>query len=411
MIQELTARLDQLEAKVEQVEGWRKVSDAKVQALESKLRSSDARAEEFKANLKESEAQLALFKTRDASDEKEQLKNDLGKTKCGVKLQDKYRSKQLESKLRSSDARTDEEFKTILKATEAQLALFKMSLDASEEKVKQLENDLEKIKVEVKIKDKHVLHKTVKNLRASGDRMRKQMVLSCSEMEQVRRKFMSPRFKHRLTSKQKFQGKQHYVCTTCAFVLLFKTNVPNLVLLDNLFSVNNDLWEAAKDGNVEKIRDALDNGADINCKLEKENTFRSTPLIVASSHGHVFAAEYLILRGSDTKMTNDNGGGPIHMASANDRVNVMSLLLEYGVDINQANMENGGTPLHYASAHGHPASVRFLMENGADTSVRDTFGNFSAFDLAGFHNKNQKEAVQKLFHDFVGDNLLVPLKR
>ncbi len=130
---------------MEQVEARRKVSDAKVQLLESKLRASDARAEEFKANLKASEAQLALFKTY---------------------------------------------------------------LEASEDNVKQLANDLQKIKVEVKIQDIHMINKSVEDLRASGDRMRKQMVLSCSEMEQVRKKFMSLNFKRPLTPSQQIQGKQ-----------------------------------------------------------------------------------------------------------------------------------------------------------------------------------------------------------
>ncbi len=158
MIQEITARLDQLEAKVEQVEARRKVSDAKVQLLESKLRTSEAKAEEFKTHLKASEAQLALFKTYlESSEEKVQLENDLGKIKRGVKLQDKCGIK-----------------------------------------------------------------KTIEDLRANGDRMRKQMALSCSEMEHLRKKFdvICSYNKYPLTSPQQVQCKQYvYVFTICALVL------------------------------------------------------------------------------------------------------------------------------------------------------------------------------------------------
>ncbi len=172
--------------------------------------------------------------------------------------------------------------------------------------------------------------------------------------------------------------------------------------------VNDALWEAAKEGQIDKIRDALDNGADINCKLDKGNSGESdydnsSPLLVASGHGRVLAAEYLILRGGDASTTNQEGLQPIHVAAFYDHVDVISLLLEYGVDINETTKQNGDTALHLASAIGNTASVRFLLENGADTSVKDNFGNRSAFELAGACKKSKKEAVQRVFFEFCGD--------
>ncbi len=169
------------------------------------------------------------------------------------------------------------------------------------------------------------------------------------------------------------------------------------------FSVNKDLWQAARQGNIELIREALDNGADISCKLNKGQIKQlchdnCSPLLVASSHGHSLAVEYLLLRGSSIEETNKLDSNGLHLASCQGHHDVLAVLLDYGADVNRVNV-NGLTPLHNASRYGRVSSVKLILERGADTSAKN--GQcLTALEMAGCYNKSQKEAVERVFHEF-----------
>ncbi len=173
------------------------------------------------------------------------------------------------------------------------------------------------------------------------------------------------------------------------------------------FTANEFLWQAAKQGKPELIRQALDNGANINCKLDKgliDNLHhdKCSPLLTSSSHGYPLAVEYLLLRGSSITEMDKLGNGAIHYASFRGHDDVIAVLLDYGAEVNQVN-KCGWTPLHYASSCGKPSSVRLLLENGANASAQN--GNFStALQLAGYLNVSQKRAVETVFQEFMKES-------
>ena len=86
----------------------------------------------------------------------------------------------------------------------------------------------------------------------------------------------------------------------------------------------------------------LDAGAHVDTGLGKE-----TPLMNASSYGHVDVVRMLVTRGAN-----------LHAADS-----------------------QGRTPLHYAAGGGHHAVVRLLLDSGADPSKRDASG-YTAADSA-----------------------------
>ena len=65
------------------------------------------------------------------------------------------------------------------------------------------------------------------------------------------------------------------------------------------------------------------------------------------------------------------GDTPLHWPSHNNHVEIMTMLLDAGADI-EADEINcyGGKPLHWASEHA-PAAVRLLLERGADVNSRN----------------------------------------
>ena len=66
----------------------------------------------------------------------------------------------------------------------------------------------------------------------------------------------------------------------------------------------NPLIEAAKEGNVSKVKDLLSSGSDVN-DVDKEGW---TPLIAASWSGRLDVVRLLIEKGADVN-ARDNGGG------------------------------------------------------------------------------------------------------
>ena len=112
-----------------------------------------------------------------------------------------------------------------------------------------------------------------------------------------------------------------------------------------LFGSPTDLTEAAKEGDIARLRGLLDAGAEVNGADEAELT-------------------------------------ALHWASAWGHADACRLLLERGAEVN-ARDGRDATPLHAAAFFGRPEAVRALLEGGADPSLRDEDGTSPA-DLANW---------------------------
>jgi serine/threonine-protein phosphatase 6 regulatory ankyrin repeat subunit B len=99
------------------------------------------------------------------------------------------------------------------------------------------------------------------------------------------------------------------------------------------------LYNAAASGDVEKVREAIASGADVNALVERRGV-SYTPLMRAARAGHC---------------------------------DLIRLLLAAGADSNLAGRENIGTnitPLMLAARHGHKGVVELLLQAGAKVDVR-----------------------------------------
>ena len=104
------------------------------------------------------------------------------------------------------------------------------------------------------------------------------------------------------------------------------------------------LLSSAAIGNVEAVRSALEEGADVNAKSKYEST-------------------------------------PLHYAALGGYKNIAQLLLNNGADINEKS-NNGSTPLHYAARTDHEIFTLFLLVNGADVHAKDDLGQTALHDAA-----------------------------
>ncbi len=151
--------------------------------------------------------------------------------------------------------------------------------------------------------------------------------------------------------------------TTIAAVVLVGCGKPDGALI-----------QAAKDGNIEALNQAIDDGADINTKDDGGQT----PLHFAADSGHREIAELLIAKGADV---NAKDGGlvpplhfestPLHSAVGGNHKEVAELLIAKGADVNAKGVLDGNTPLHWAAWNGHTEVAEFLIEKGAHVNAKN----------------------------------------
>jgi ankyrin repeat protein len=127
---------------------------------------------------------------------------------------------------------------------------------------------------------------------------------------------------------------------------------------------NRLLWNAAEDGNLAGVKQAIDDGADIH--------FRDDwALCLASEYGHFEIVKFLVGKGADVHV---NNGYTLRSASENGHLEIVKFLVHKKVNIRGQN----DYALRSASENGHLEVVKLLVENGADVHADDDFALGSA---------------------------------
>ena len=124
-----------------------------------------------------------------------------------------------------------------------------------------------------------------------------------------------------------------------------------------------ELWEACIVGNLERVRQLIQEGQDVN----RGNSIGMTPLMEAAVGGHDQVVQELIRAGADVN-GKSNKGTALHWASWWGHSSVVKTLAEAGANLN---VQDGGgkTPLMEAAYRGHANVVVDLIRAGADVSV------------------------------------------
>jgi len=121
----------------------------------------------------------------------------------------------------------------------------------------------------------------------------------------------------------------------------------------------NGLWWAAKEGHTSVVRLLLENRADPLHQLhERAERAGTSPVHMASQHGHSRCVEALLESGGSTTQADKNGDLPAHIACREGHEEVVKVLLELG-DLSQRAHVNhtGRTPIQVAQDAGHDRLV------------------------------------------------------
>ena len=104
------------------------------------------------------------------------------------------------------------------------------------------------------------------------------------------------------------------------------------------------LHGAAREGDIQSVKQHLADGADVNAKADRG----WTPLHNVAGSDHKEIVELLIKSGADVNATHNGGGTPLHRAAREGHKQIVELLIANGADVN-ARDEDDGTPLYYAT--------------------------------------------------------------
>lgn len=126
------------------------------------------------------------------------------------------------------------------------------------------------------------------------------------------------------------------------------------------------LIKAVEEGNVDRIQQLLNRGADANVC---EDIGGWTPLHNAVKLGRVDTVDVLLRHGADPRRRKKNGATPFIMAGIHGDVRLLRRFLSEGADVNECD-GNGFTAFMEAAEYGKVEALRFLFDMGADVNLR-----------------------------------------
>jgi len=150
----------------------------------------------------------------------------------------------------------------------------------------------------------------------------------------------------------------------------------NTVQDDQRERANEDLMEAARDGNVERVRQCLQDGAEVNAR-DKDGT---TPLMWTAAYGRADAMKTLLDRGASLETRDLYGWTALMRTSLHGSSDAMKALLERGADL-EAKSQDGWTALMRVAYSNQAQAAGLLFQHGVNLDAKDHEGK-TALDIA-----------------------------
>ena len=130
---------------------------------------------------------------------------------------------------------------------------------------------------------------------------------------------------------------------------------------------------------TENLRKWLrENDYDIN-DLNKQGKYGNSAVMKAAREANVEIVKELIGKGANLDIKNVDGNTALWNACFGSSYDCFYALIDAGIDVNSKN-DNGVTALMYCASAGKDDFVKLLLENNADVSLENLDG-FKAIDL------------------------------
>jgi len=164
-----------------------------------------------------------------------------------------------------------------------------------------------------------------------------------------------------------------------------------ILSIGQVAGADNPVAAAAARGDIERVRELLRDGADVNAPQGDG----MTALHWAAARNDRPLAELLIYAGASLDAGTRIGHyQPLHIASREGHAAVVGALLQAGADPVARTSNSGATPLHLAAASGDAETLRLLVASGADVDARE--GAWGQTPLIFAAGANRVDAIRVL---------------
>lgn len=153
----------------------------------------------------------------------------------------------------------------------------------------------------------------------------------------------------------------------------------------------NKLLKAVSKNNVEKVRQLVAEGVDIEKRFDNNRTV----LLLAMQKGKYEIAKFLIDVGANVNAMDHGESTALTHAVSNGNTEFIKILVEHGANI-KYELKGGWTLLHLASIKGDCGVMTKLLEYGLDPEKKDDYGGVP-LDYARKERESEIKAVIESF--------------
>ena len=150
--------------------------------------------------------------------------------------------------------------------------------------------------------------------------------------------------------------------STC--LLLLSLGLVTNVAFGQAQKPKKDLNQAAVDGELDRVKELVSGGADVNSK----NRMGMTPLVVAALNNRTAVCEFLIANGADLNAKDGQGRTALYLAVERGNKELIELLVKKGADVN-VTTGRGENAFSLAKKKGNAEIVDLLAKNGGTDPV------------------------------------------
>ncbi len=140
----------------------------------------------------------------------------------------------------------------------------------------------------------------------------------------------------------------------------------------NKEDANRQLILASQSGNLEQIKEAIANKADIDLINKNDVSCPCSPITYAATNGHLEVVKELIKAGANPN-AEEYSWSPLIASIAGKHTDITRELIDAGAEVNIYEQE-GATPLMYAVRQNDIETVGILIAEGANVNTKDFYG-------------------------------------